>query len=69
MRKSKTFRLELVYLDLLKAIVKKNEGKMNNETTAVQVAIWELAKKDLEEEEIKEILKNFMMKRILECFK
>lgn len=59
MRKSKTFRLELVYLDLLKAIVKKNEGKMNNETTAVQVAIWELAKKDLEEEEIKEILKEF----------
>ncbi len=38
MRKSKTFRLELVYLDLLKAIMKKNEGKMNNETTAVQVA-------------------------------
>lgn len=31
MRKSKTFRLELVYLDLLKAIVKKNEGKMNND--------------------------------------
>lgn len=59
MKKSKTFRLEPVYLDLLKAIVQKNEGKMNNETTAVQVAIWELAKKDLEEGEIKEILKKF----------
>lgn len=59
MKKSKTFRLEPVYLDLLKAIVQKNEGKMNNETTAVQIAIWELAKKDLEEREIKEILKKF----------
>lgn len=59
MKKAKTFRLDEVYWNLLKAVVEKNEGLMSTETTALQIAIYELAKKDLEDGQIKDILKEF----------
>lgn len=59
LKKSRSFRLETVYWDLLKAVVEKNGDSMSNETTALQVAIYELAQKDLDKNQIKEILKKF----------
>lgn len=59
MKKAKTFRLDDVYWDLLKAVIEKSGGQIATETTGVQIAIYELAKKELEEEEMKGIIKEF----------
>lgn len=59
MKKPKTFRLDEVYWNLLKAVVEKSNGSMSGETTAIQIAIWELAKRELEENQVNEIIKNF----------